>query len=94
MSVEIEGVTTPHLTTVYLVIGAGGAGMAFTDSLLSETEDAPDVIEWLERSRLNVARGSVLQMNEPRMQEAVARYFASVKPAVENIRRLLAAEPG
>ena len=53
---------------------------------------APDVVEWLERSRLNAARGVVDHMDEPRMQEALARYLASVKPAVENIRRLLAAE--
>lgn len=53
---------------------------------------APDVVEWLERSRLNAARGTMRHVDDPRMQEAMTRYISSVKPAVENIKRLLAAE--
>ena len=51
VSVEIDGVPTPHLITDYLVIGAGAAGMAFTDSLLSETEDVDLMVDRREPAR-------------------------------------------
>lgn len=51
----------------------------------------PDIAGWLERSRLNAARGMYDHADEPRMQEALARYLASNEPAVAGIERLLAA---
>ncbi len=50
----------------------------------------PDVVSWLERSRLNVARGMTDHVNEPRMQSALARYLANSAAAVEKLESLLA----
>jgi hypothetical protein len=55
---------------------------------------APDVLSWLERSRLNAVRGVANHLDESRMQRALARYTSSIGPAVENIERMLATTEG
>ena len=50
----------------------------------------PDVLEWMERSRLNVVRTMNDHMDEPRMQESLGRYLTSIEPGMANIERLLA----
>jgi hypothetical protein len=50
----------------------------------------PDIAEWLERSRLNAARGMMRHMSEERMQDAVPRYLSAIEPGMANIERLLA----
>lgn len=50
----------------------------------------PDLMAWLERSRLNVFRGMVDHMADPRMQSAMARWQANTEPAMKNAERLLA----
>jgi NAD(P)-binding Rossmann-like domain len=49
----------------------------------------PDVLAWLERSRLDVARGINAHLSEPQMQSAVARYVENLEPAVEKLESLL-----
>ena len=53
----------------------------------------PDVAGWLERSRLNAARGMMDHLEDERMQEAMARFVASAAPAKANIEQLLAGQP-
>jgi hypothetical protein len=50
----------------------------------------PDVAEWLERSRLNAARGMMNHTDEERMRDAMQRFVSSATPAMSNIARLLA----
>jgi hypothetical protein len=50
----------------------------------------PDVLAWLERSRLDVARGINAHLTEPQMQSAVARYVENLEPAVEKLESFLA----
>jgi NAD(P)-binding Rossmann-like domain len=50
----------------------------------------PDVLAWLERSRLDVARGINAHLSEPQMQAAVARYVENLEPAVEKLESFLA----
>jgi hypothetical protein len=54
---------------------------------------APDVTAWLERSRLNAARGLGGHMSEPATRSAVKRLFASTEPAVANLERLARSLP-
>jgi hypothetical protein len=49
-----------------------------------------DIAEWLERSRLNASRGLRQRSDEPRVQQAWARYVASVRPGLANLERLVA----
>ncbi|MGZ8762473.1 MAG: NAD(P)-binding protein [Acidimicrobiia bacterium] len=49
----------------------------------------PEVMGWMERSRLNAARGIGDHMGEPRMQSALARFTANSEPAVANLEQLL-----
>jgi hypothetical protein len=49
----------------------------------------PDVAAWLERSRLNAARGIGDHLDEPRMQSALKRYGANAEPAVAKLEKLL-----
>jgi len=51
----------------------------------------PDLVAWLERSRLDVARGISDHLGEPRMQAALARYVAHGEPAVEKLESFLTA---
>lgn len=50
----------------------------------------PDVAAWMERSRLNASRGVRHHLEEPRMQEALARYLSAIQPGMANLERLLA----
>jgi hypothetical protein len=50
----------------------------------------PDLVSWLERSRLNAARGLAERATDPKMQPAVARLFASREPAIDNLEQMLA----
>jgi hypothetical protein len=49
---------------------------------------APDISGWLERSRLNPARGLGDHATDTRMQAALGRLLANVQPAVDNLARL------
>jgi hypothetical protein len=50
----------------------------------------PDLMEWLERSRLNVARGINAHSSELQMQAALARYAANSEQAIEKLESFLA----
>lgn len=50
--------------------------------------EQPDVVEWLERSRLNLARGVSGHADDPRMQSALTRLFTYLEPGVANLRKL------
>jgi hypothetical protein len=45
---------------------------------------------WLERSRLNVARGIDAHLTEPQMQAALARYIANSEQAIDKLESFLA----
>jgi hypothetical protein len=49
-----------------------------------------DLTAWLDRSRLNAARGLGNHRDDPRMQSALARWFAHAEPAVKNLETLQA----
>ena len=49
---------------------------------------APDIAGWLERSRLDAARGIGDHAADPRMQAALQRLLTSMQPAVDNLTRL------
>jgi hypothetical protein len=50
----------------------------------------PALSEWLERARLNPARGIRKRMGDPRVQQAGARYAQNVRPAIANLQQFLA----
>ena len=50
----------------------------------------PDLVRWMERSRLNGARGIGEHAADPTMQSALNRMFANSENAVTNLERLLA----
>jgi hypothetical protein len=52
--------------------------------------EAPDVAEWMTRSRLNAVQTVNDHLGEPRMQDAIGRYLTAIEPAIENLERLLA----
>jgi hypothetical protein len=49
---------------------------------------APDVFDWLERSRLNAARGIGDHAGDKGMQASITRFLANMKPAADNLARL------
>jgi hypothetical protein len=49
----------------------------------------PDIVAWLEGSRLNVARGIDTHMTEPQMQSALARYVANNERAIDKLEGFL-----
>jgi hypothetical protein len=51
--------------------------------------DQPDLVGWLERSRLNATRGLIERAGDPKMQPAIARLFANREPAINNLEKLL-----
>jgi hypothetical protein len=53
----------------------------------------PDLVAWMERSRLDVARGINAHLAEPQTQAAVARYVANSEPALDNLDSLLSTLP-
>lgn len=52
--------------------------------------EEPDLLAWMERSRLDVARGISAHLSEPQTQAAVARFLANLEPAVEKLESFLA----
>jgi hypothetical protein len=50
----------------------------------------PDLVAWLERSRLELARGINAHLTEPQMQAALARYVANNEQAVEKLESFIA----
>jgi hypothetical protein len=50
----------------------------------------PDLMSWLEGSRLSLTRGMGDHMGDPRMQSAMTRWFANLEPALKNAEQLLA----
>lgn len=51
--------------------------------------EEPDLLAWMERSRLDVARGINAHLSEPQTQAAVARFLANLEPAVEKLESFL-----
>ena len=49
----------------------------------------PDIAAWMERSRLNLARGIREHLDDPRMQSALGLYTANVERALANLERLV-----
>jgi hypothetical protein len=49
---------------------------------------APDISGWLNRSRLDAARGIGDHATDSRMQASLHRLFASMKPAIDNLAHL------
>jgi hypothetical protein len=45
----------------------------------------PDVVKWLESSRLNITRGLVAHMDKPEMQSILQTFAANVAPALEKL---------
>jgi hypothetical protein len=54
----------------------------------SWSQDAA-ISAWLERSRLNVARGLRSRTDDPRLRPVAAKYAQNARPAVDNLRKLL-----
>ena len=52
--------------------------------------EQPDLVSWLERSRLNATRGLIERAADPKMQPTIARLFTSREPAIDNLEKLLA----
>jgi len=50
----------------------------------------PDIASWLDHARLNSMRGIRQRGDETRVQRSMARFMANVRPAVLNLRRLVA----
>ena len=50
----------------------------------------PEVQGWMERSRLNAARGIADHLTDPEMQSALARYMTNAEPSVANLDKLIA----
>ncbi len=52
--------------------------------------EEPDLLAWMERSRLDVARGINAHLAELQTQAAVTRFLANLEPAVEKLESFLA----
>jgi hypothetical protein len=50
----------------------------------------PDITSWLDRARLNSIRGIRRRRDEPRVQQSMGRFMMNARPAVLNLRRLVA----
>ena len=50
----------------------------------------PEVQAWMERSRLNAARGIADHLEDPQMQSALARFMTNAEPSVTNLDKLIA----
>ena len=50
----------------------------------------PDLLAWMERSRLDVARGINNHLGEPQTQAALTRFITNLEPAVEKLESFLA----
>jgi hypothetical protein len=67
------------------------AGQIITQRAQAAWSAAPDVTAWLDRSRLNAARGIAQRMSEPAMRAVMKRLMASTEPGVASLERLRAA---
>jgi hypothetical protein len=47
-----------------------------------------DIVDWLERSRLNMLRGLQQHAGEPNVQQAFLRFAANVRATISNLERL------
>jgi hypothetical protein len=52
--------------------------------------EQPDLVSWMERSRLNATRGLIERAGDPKMQTVIARLFVNREPAIDNLEKLLA----
>ena len=68
---------TDWITGAVISNGAQGAWMR-----------EPDLMEWMERSRLNAARGIGDHLTDPAMQSAIARFTTNLEPALANLEQL------
>jgi len=50
----------------------------------------PDITDWLQKSRLNIVRGIVQRMDQPRVQQSMQRFLRNAQQASINLQRLLA----
>ncbi len=62
-----------------------GATMLATNAWRNE----PDLLQWLEASRLNLFRGVDQFASDPRMSDALQRYLGNLRPAMGKLRELL-----
>jgi len=77
--IPVPSTAIDWISTNYIGLGAAAAW-----------SNEPDLTSWLERSRLNFARGLGEHMADPRMQSALTRLAANRQPAMENLEQLLA----
>ena len=68
--------------------------MYITLESMTRWNEQPDISEWLERSRLNIARGILSHADDPRVQAALTRLLTYTEPAITNLRQLHAAAGG
>jgi hypothetical protein len=66
------------------------AGILAQQLATNRWNEAPDIAEWMTRSRLNAVQTMNDHLGEPRMQDAIGRYLTAIEPAMENLERLLA----
>jgi hypothetical protein len=57
---------------------------------VTEMLQEPDLATWLGTCRLNTTRGMSDDIDDPRMQAALGRWFQRMEPALANARRLRA----
>lgn len=81
------------LETDYLVVGAGAAGMAFTDALLTHSDATsaahPKVQSWSKASRLNPTSALPSCKADPRVVAAREQIKRFGLQAATNLRKLL-----
>lgn len=64
------------------------SGTAISQRAESTWFGEPDVMAWMERSRLNAARGVGDQMADPQMRSAIGRLIENAEPAIANLGKL------
>jgi hypothetical protein len=62
--------------------------MYITLESMTRWNEQPDINEWLERSRLNIARGIFAHVDDPLMQAAITRLLTYTEPAITNLQKL------
>jgi len=65
------------------------SGTAISQRAEATWFNEPDVMAWMERSRLNAARGIGEHMGDPAMRSAVGRLVENTEPAIANLHKLL-----
>jgi hypothetical protein len=64
------------------------AGTLISAQAQAAWSEQPDLVAWMDRSRLDAARGISEHMNEPRMQEALTRLLLNSEQANVNLTKL------